>query len=147
MLGWLALVLAGCGGSADLPAGWEGAERIADFSQNACSGDSFGETVHEKVVVAALNGSVRVEYDDAQFRCNQNVEGFARTSSGGLDVLVQPVDMDPTEVARCDCLYDVSMTIDGLATGATKVGVYRRWDNINTPNDPVRVGSSTVEIR
>ena len=47
------------------------------------------------------------------FRCAQSVEGFWLAEHDTLHVLVQPIDMDPSEVAGCDCLYDLSMTVPG----------------------------------
>jgi hypothetical protein len=140
-----ALVLVGCGG-ADLPAGWEDAEAIEGLTQSECKASAYDDTVKEELVATPERGAVRLEYRAAHFRCDQEVEGFVRIASGRVDVLVQPAEMDPGSVAGCDCRYDIGMAIEGLSKGAFAVELYRRWDNINEPNDPKKIGSADVQI-
>lgn len=137
-----ALLLAGCGN--DLPPGWEGAERIEDLYQRECSGDPYtgGD---ERVEAEATPDAIGVDYLDAHFRCEQKVEGFFKTSGDRVDVLVQPIDMNPSAVAACDCLYDIRMTLP--VTAPATVTLYRRWDALNEPNDPVEIGSVDVAAR
>lgn len=142
----LAAALLGCS-SPDLPAGWEDAVRIEGLTQKECKGSSLDANAGETLVVGAKAGAVSIAYDAAHFRCAQDVEGFERTEASKLMVLVQPIDMNPSEVAGCDCLYDIGMTIDGLERGKTSVELYRRWDNLNTPNDPKLVGSTQVDVQ
>lgn len=142
-----ALVLVGCGGGgADMPEGWENATAIEGLTQSECKGDALDETVMEQLVATPQAGGARLEYREAQFRCSQDVEGFVRISSGKVGVLVQPVDMDPSSVAKCSCRYDIGMAIKGLTKGTVDVELYRRWDNINDPNDPLKVSSAKVEV-
>ena len=140
-----ALLGVGCGG-ADLPEGWEDAEAIEGLTQSECKASAYDETVKESLVATPERGAVRLEYGAAHFRCHQEVEGFVRIAGDRVDVLVQPEDMDPGGVAGCDCRYDVGMAIKGLNKGAVTVELYRRWDNINDPNDPKKVGSAEVQI-
>lgn len=140
-----ALVLAGCGG-ADMPEGWENATAIEGLTQSECTASVPDETVMEQLVATPQAGGARLEYRAAQFRCSQDVEGFVRISSGKVDVLVQPVDMDPSSVAKCSCRYDIGMAIKGLPKGAVDVELYRRWDNINDPNDPQKVATAKVQV-
>lgn len=142
----------GCGGrsgpslaSVDLPAGWEDAKRVTQLTQDDCSGSPY-EGADERISVTPGTGKLAIDYQEAHFRCEQDVEGFYRSTGSALDVLVQPIDMDPDSVAACDCLYDVTIGIDPVAPGSRQVTVYRRWDNINDPNDPVRIGSEDVEV-
>ncbi|XXT14968.1 hypothetical protein WME94_32440 [Sorangium sp. So ce429] len=139
------LVLVGCGG-ADLPEGWEDAEAIEGLTQSECLASAYDATVKETLAATPANGAVRLDYRAAHFRCEQEVEGFVRTAGGKVEVLVQPAEMDPSAVVRCDCRYDIGMKIDGLDKGAVTVELYRRWDNINEPNEPVKVGSVDVQI-
>ncbi|WP_438013794.1 hypothetical protein WMF18_22980 [Sorangium sp. So ce315] len=135
----------GCGG-ADLPEGWEDATAIEGLTQSECKASAYDETVKETLAATPERGAVRLDYGAAHFRCDQEVEGFVRIAGGKMDVLVQPVDMDPGAVAGCDCRYDIGMTIEGLSKGAVAVELYRRWDNLNEPNDPVKIGAAEVEI-
>ena len=74
------------------------------------------------------------------------MEGFVRTGSNAVGFLVQPTDMNPSKVAACDCLYEITMIADASA-GPTMVTVYRRWDHVGgNPIDPVEVGTATVIV-
>lgn len=130
-------LLLACG--PELPAGWEDAVPVRDLLQQPCAGDPYGET-NERIEVD-FDRSVHVDYREAHFRCAQDVEGFARSEDDRLDLLVQPIDMHPTAVAGCDCLYDVSMDVPADTIPA-EVRLYRRWDDWNDPNDPVLVGTA-----
>ena len=111
----LVLVLA-CG--PDLPAGWEDASPVEGFTQSECAGDALSDTGQQDVPGAtATGGSVDVSVTAAQFRCSQAVEGFWRADGDALFVLVQPTDMHPSSVAKCDCLYDLQLTFPGSPGG------------------------------
>lgn len=132
------VLLVACG--PDLPAGWEEAEPIPDFHQAACAGDPYGD--YEPVVTAEQSdGGLAITYEKAHFRCEQDVEGFFKVEGDTLAVLVQPIDMNPSMVAACDCLYTLDM---GVGATGTTVEMWRRWDNLNDPNDPELV--DTVEV-
>lgn len=125
-------------GCTDLPEGWEDALVVEDFTQGQCQGDPYGD--YDETVTAEVQGAdLAFDWRQAPFRCEQDVEGFYRTEGDRLQVLVQPRDMHPTSVAKCDCLYDLTFAVpdwDG------PWDAYRRWDAINDPNEPVLVGSS-----
>jgi hypothetical protein len=134
----------GCASSdPDLPAGWEGAQRIEHFEQHPC-GDSALNAPAEMIDVEAAQDGIRVDYEHAHFRCEQDVEGYLRETGTKLDVLVQPIDMNPKAVAACDCTYAVAMTLPAKS-GQHEVTVYRRWDNINDDNDPVKIGAEKID--
>ncbi len=131
----LVLLLVAC---TDLPEGWEDAAPIEDFSQKACDGSPYEE--YETTVTAAPEGdATRFEWENAHFRCAQDVEGFYRFDGPLLQVLVQPVDMHPSVVAGCDCLYNIDFSVEGADDGWE---LWRRWDALNEPNDPVLVEAS-----
>ncbi len=143
----LLLALVSCGkssSSADLPSGWSGAQRITDFTQKACSGSAL--TGPPAVVQAsAIKNAIDVEYLHADFRCQQDVEGFVRENGTAIDLLVQPIDLHPKNIVRCDCLYDIMLEVSATP-GSHRVTVYRRWDAINVPNDPLLVGHTDVVV-
>ena len=90
---------------------------------------------------------VRIDYLFAHFRCSQPVEAFVRRGKSSVDVLVQPVDMNPDSIAECDCQYNIVMGIDDIPYGDNiRIRVYRRWDNINSDNDPEFVDERTVKV-
>jgi hypothetical protein len=96
---------------------------------------------------AAGEGRLRVEYLDAHFRCDQRVTAFAKVTGSNVDVLVQPVDMSPSAVAKCDCLYNIAFEVPRLAAGTYEVTIHRRWDQRHSPSEPVRIGSARVGVR
>ena len=141
-----AVLLAGGCASADLPAGWEDAERIEGLSQAPCGSSALlPDRPDEALRWQSAETRLDIAYDHAHFRCEQEVQGFLRKAGERLDVLVQPVDMDPGAVAGCDCLYDISMQIP-LARGAYSLSLFRRWDNLNNPNPPVEIGRADIEL-
>lgn len=137
---WVPLLLS-CG--ADLPEGWEEAEPVEDLEQTDCEGSPYDTGWTEAMSAEAGSPGLRVIGDPLHFRCAQEVEGFYMSSGDQVDVLIQPKDMDPRAVAGCDCLYRVEAGVP-LAPPA-EVTLWRRWDNINDPNDPVEVGSAHVD--
>jgi len=150
-ISFFVLLLVACGGSddqpvsADLPLGWESAKRVAELIQLECSGSPY-DNPNERVSFNAGNQKLDVDYREAHFRCAQDVEGFSREVGAAIDVLVQPIDMNPQSVTKCDCLYDITILLEPVASGAHDVTVYRRWDNLNDPNEPVRIGGGSVQV-
>lgn len=137
--------LTACAGdAADLPDGWEAAERVEAFHQAPCGGSAL-ENASENLEASAAASGIAVSYDHAHFRCAQSVEGFVRRTSAALDLLVQPIDMNPSKVAGCDCLYDISMQVPA-ARGDYRLTLYRRWDNMNHPNDPLQIGATDISV-
>jgi hypothetical protein len=132
------LLLAACAGP-DLPPGWEGARTIP-LTQSECEGSPF-EPFDERVEAGSAG---TLEVLETHFRCAQEVEAFLAEDEER--VLVQPIDMNPSLVPDCDCLYDLSVTLEGLAAGVHRVEVFRRWDALNDPNDPVLLGAVEVSI-
>ena len=132
--------LAACG--PDVPDGWEDAEPVDALTQSACEGSPYED--HDERVEGDLTASpVELSLKEGHFRCEQEVEAFHRRIGDWLEVLVQPVDMDPRIVAACDCLYDIDMEITVGGAPLVEATIYRRWDDLNEPNDPVAVGSIT----
>ncbi|MDF1561529.1 MAG: hypothetical protein P1V51_00720 [Deltaproteobacteria bacterium] len=135
--------LPACGGS--LPSGWEEATRIDGLVQAECAGDPYQGTHDERLEAAVGGGGIQVEYKEAHFRCEQEVEAFERRAGQSIDLLVQPRDLTPKAVAGCDCLYDISFSLVDVA-GETTLTLYRRWDDLNDPNEPVLIGSATLTV-
>ena len=125
----------------DLPDGWEEAIAVDDFSQDEC--DDTGGTppdVEATVTASEDEPGIRLVGEDVRFHCSQEVEGFYRTTSEAIEVLVQPVNMNPSSVVKCDCYYRIEAGIpeDAPAT----VSLYRRSDHYG--NDPVETNVPTL---
>lgn len=131
--------------TADLPAGWEGATRIEDFMQSECNGSPY-DGPQETAVFSSTDGGIRAVYEPAHFRCAQPVAGFIKVGTNSADVLVQPVDMDPESIAKCDCLYSVELVFS-VEPGRYQVTLYRRWDHRSGADDPLEIASETVEAQ
>jgi hypothetical protein len=145
-LSLLACSSSSSGSKPDLPAGWDGAQAVTDFTQATCGGsaDAPGGP-SESIDASASASSVSVAYHAANFRCDQSVQGFMRSGPKSIDFLVQPVDMNPVHAAGCDCLYEISLATKA-SPGTTTVTVYRRWDNESGSTDPVKIGTALVTV-
>ena len=132
------------GAAPDLPQGWEAARLLAGLRQTACEGSPYDGT--PEAMTASVNGrSIHVVYEPAHFRCSQSVQAFAKVGMGTADVLVQPADMNPTSIAKCDCMYGVDVDIP-VESGKYSVQLYRRWDHKSGSDGPVRIGSASVAV-
>jgi len=144
----VALWLTGCADSPDvpdLPAGWEDAERIAELTQAPCGRSALADDVPEELGWSVGDDGLTVTYDHGHFRCEQDVEGFVRREGDAIDLLVQPIDMDPQAIAACDCLYDISLQLTP-PSGDYTLTLYRRWDKHNKPNPTVEIGAAEIAV-
>ena len=140
------LLLTACGGEdgPDLPVGWEEAELLVDFGQSACAGDPT-EGARDVEINGAINsGAIRITWTNAVFRCEQDVEAYIRREGTTIDLLVQPVEILPEEVARCDCYYDLDAGFN-VADDLSAITFYTRRDEVGGPSSPNRVGTLTVQ--
>jgi hypothetical protein len=48
--------------------------------------------------------------------------------------------MNPSAVAGCDCNFTITMQLTH-DPAAPELKLYRRWDNLNTPNPLVEIGA------
>ncbi len=87
--------------------------------------------------VTDTGGILAVTVKDVSFRCQQSLCAYVMDSGATTRVLVQPCDLHPTNVVRCDCLYDVTFTLPARAD-RTAVDVYKRFDfyGATTPPTP-----------
>lgn len=131
--------------SSDLPEGWGGANRVKSLVQEVCPNSDM-DFADESASFSGDTGSVGVLYQDAHFRCEQDVDGFFKTAGDAVDILVQPIDMNPKSTAGCDCGYNITFVVDPVSSGPHMVSLYRRWDNITTPNDPVKITAAPVIV-
>lgn len=140
---WGPIACSGESRKADLPAGWESAESIQSFHQADCGGSALDPSVQESVEASGDPRTITVRYHNAHFRCAQTVEAFVLSSVGQRDILVQPVDMNPSRVAHCDCVYELTMNL-GVDAGNYLVRVSRRWDHKSGSDGVTFIGSAMV---
>ncbi len=132
---------------ADLPDGWDEAVAVDDFTQDECD-DTGGTPPDVEATMDAYEDEpgVRVMGEDLSFRCSQDVEGFYKSDGESVEVLVQPVNMNPRSVTKCDCSYHVEAGIPEEAP--IKVSLYRRGDHYGgddpATNLPTLIG--TIEV-
>lgn len=137
-------LLASCR-STDLPGGWEDAQRVATLTQGPCGQVTYPIDPPESMVVSAQTGALKIGYYHAHYRCDQLVEAYYRTSGDKLELLVQPMNMDPGAGSNCECRYDIMMDLP-MQTGSYDVTVYRRGDNDNGPKDPVEIATTEAAV-
>ncbi len=118
--------------------------RIPGLQQSSCEGSPY-DGAEEALSVTGASGSLHVVYAPAHFRCSQAVAGFVLTSGGDSEILVQPIDMNPQTVAKCDCLYTIDMDIEA-PEGEHLVSLFRRWDHKSGADDPLQIGSQSVTV-
>lgn len=130
----LALCAMECGSEQeDLPAGWAGA-RSLPVDQSSCGGNTLMPEAGKLALMRDM-GRLRATYENAQFRCEQRLCAYRLEEAAGTRVLVQPCDMNPTTVPKCDCLYSVGFDLPGVETGRT-VELHRRWDRYGATSEP-----------
>lgn len=110
-----ALLLGACSGS-DLPEGWEDAQEI-EVSASECYDDAASASLE----ITDNNDPVGATYLAASFRCSQEVCAYHMEEGGVAKVLVQPCDLNPDEVARCSCRYDLSFEFPRPSDEAVEV--------------------------
>jgi hypothetical protein len=137
---WLLVLLAlgagTCGEDADLPAAWAGARDVV-VDQSACGGDGAVSN-QGKLVLTRDMAQLRGAYEGAPFRCNQRVCAYRVDQGGTTRVLVQPCEMNPAMVTKCDCLYSVTFTLEEVPAGHM-VELHRRWDRYGATEEPAVV--------
>ena len=112
----------------NLPGIWAKATLIKDFTQAICNEDM--EAVMEnapKATTKVVNDELVLTYPNAHFRCDQPVQGFVTETKTGYAVLVQPKEMNPVMVAKCDCGYTLQATLPTIKSN--DVRVFHRGDN------------------
>ncbi len=126
-----------CGGaSPDLPEGWTAAKSMA-LTQSECNNSVPSTVPPEAIEVRTWGPPADVAYHNAHFRCAQKLCAYGRIDGDAAAVLVQPCEMDPMSVAKCDCRYEVGLSASGTPAA---IEVHRRWDNLNQPNPPLLIG-------
>jgi hypothetical protein len=111
----------------DLPEGWSGATPVP-LTQSACDGDPYTSPPHPRLEFGAGSSSLTGVYKEAQFRCgDQKLCGYALDTALTAKILIQPCEMRPIAVARCDCLYQVTFSLEPRI-GRSQVELWSRRD-------------------
>ena len=90
----------------------------------------------------ARQASGFVKFRDVAFRCKQPLDGFLRRSPDQIDLLLQPINMDPRDVAKCTCTFDVEA--DVVAKGTVAFSGFVRGDNYGGVQEPKQVGETVI---
>ena len=112
----------------NLPGIWAKATMIETFTQASCNEDM--EQVMENAPKASsrvVDDTVILTYPNAHFRCDQAVQGFAIQTNSGYSVLIQPIEMNPLTVAKCDCGYTLEATLPNVKSNSVRL--FHRGDN------------------
>ena len=112
----------------DLPGFWTDATLIQHFNQGKCNEDMDEVTANApKASTKIVEGKLILTYPNAHYRCDQSVQGFVRQKDNGYAVLVQPIEMNPVMVAKCDCGYTLTAILPNVT--ANEVRLFHRGDN------------------
>ena len=76
-------------------------------------------------------------------RCSQELTAYWQEGGSGAEVLIQPVDMHPSMVAKCGCTYAVSMSVPTAAP--VTLDVWQRSDAYAGDPDLWQVGTVDAE--
>jgi hypothetical protein len=132
-----------------VPPEWRDASQAANVHQSDCVGTlaDLDQGRRERIEVRGETGALHVDYLDAHFRCEQRVTAYVKVAGVKVDVLVQPIEMHPASVAKCDCLYNIAIDVPRLAAGVYEVTLQRRSDDRQTPNDPATIGRASATVK
>jgi hypothetical protein len=124
------------------------ANSVANLTQSACNGSvaELDQGRDERFLVTSGAGRLIVDYHDAHFRCEQSVQARASVSGTSIDIIVQPADMTPASVAKCDCLYDIHFEVPNLPADTYEVSLRRRWDERHGTAEPLLIGTTRVIV-
>lgn len=138
------VLLVACGGQeSNLPEGWEEASLIVDFAQTVCLDEvDSDEEIVEEIRVNAQSGAAVISWKNVVFRCEQPLEAYLRRGNQ-LDVLVQPVDLFPEDIVRCDCRYDLDFAFN-IGEGERRFGFFVRRDQVGGSSSPSLVGTVVI---
>ena len=111
-----------------LPGTWADATLMVNLKQAPCNEDmtELFESV-PKASTKVLNENLIITYPNAHFRCDQSVQAFVKETKNGYSVLIQPTEMNPVFVAKCDCGYNLEATIPNAQSKTLRL--FHRGDN------------------
>ena len=112
----------------DLPGIWKEATVIDNFKQETCNENMDEVTATApKAFTKIVDGNLRITYPNAHFRCDQDVQAFVKKRDDGYAILVQPKELNPVMVAKCDCGYTLTATLPNVTVNAIRL--FHRGDN------------------
>jgi len=133
----VAVLAMACSSGPNLPEGWEEAELVNDFQQSECTGEP-GTGATEEINGVADATTMELSWTNTEFRCEQKVEAYLKRLGVTHELLVQPVEMEPDEVANCDCLYDLDAQWN-ISGDLESVRIFKRVDEFGGPSAPAQI--------
>jgi len=125
-----------------------------DFEQSGCIESSINpltvrvmaDPSRDQVTLKVDGAYLIINYQHARFRCSQKVTFIAKQSGNIITIYVQPVDMNPSSVTRCDCEYTIKGKVGPFNPGTNTVNVIRKWDNYAGTGSSKEVLKEKVDI-
>ena len=140
----LSILLISCSYGDDLPDGWENAVKVDGVTQSECQDSAYDENVIDTFSGVVNGNSIDLMYTNAHFRCSQDIEVFQIKEEDIYKFLIQPADMNPSAVAKCDCLYDISWKTEDITTDSYVFTLHTRGDHKSGRDTPKEI--ATVEL-
>ena len=101
---------------------------IDNFKQETCNEDMDEVTATApKAFTKIVDGNLVITYPNAHFRCDQDVQAFVKEREDEYAILVQPKELNPVMVAKCDCGYTLTATLPNVTVN--EVRLFHRGDN------------------
>ena len=118
------LVVTSCGGP-ELPLGWSDAREIA-LEQSSCSASEPSSPIDHAVLAFLRDARLHVE-TTVRARCSQELCAYRQRRGETEQFLLQPCEMHPDQVAKCDCPYRLTMSTKN-ERAEQDVELYQRSD-------------------
>jgi hypothetical protein len=128
------MVATSCSGSSsDLPPGWEGSEELSLAGWDCTTPVGSPPAIE----IASRAEGLQVVLHRLAKRCNQDLCAFAREDDAATMVLIQPREMHPEAVTRCDCPAEVAFVLPSRESRGT-LAIWYRNDSYGLagPNEP-----------
>lgn len=135
------LAMTSCGGP-ELPLGWSDAREVA-LEQSACDSSDPMSPVDHAVHVYLRDARLHVEAT-VSARCSQELCAYRQRVGDTEQFLIQPCDMHPGSVAKCNCPYRLGLSTKNARTEQL-VELYQRSDAyVGDPGLPLVFFSGTA---
>lgn len=146
------------GNNADLPVGWIDSQKVNKLEQSKCKSggilrEIFGPEINDcistepKMSVWECKNKIDVHISDITYRCSPSaLSAFWLIRDYKLQILLQPSDMHPEDVAECSgCRYDVDISIDVESEEYSLVQLFWRGDGLGGDKEPRLIDSNGLE--
>ena len=99
-----------------------------------------------EIAVTKATSTLNVMYKNVRFRCEQKTLIEAFLDGQILRVVARPIEMNPSVVAGCDCIYDLGAQVGPLPAGKYTLKVQRQTDNYGGKSETSDLHTQEIEL-